>query len=426
MATRIGQGRFRVAKDSALLLSGSAVRVLAQAGGFIVLARALGPADLGLFAAALAIATLVSPFVELGAFTLAVRDIARGVPVRNVTGSAVAITILVLPIAMVILLWTTTVILPGVGWGTVAAIGLGNFLGARLTSLFRGVAMGRGDARFAAAAEGLSGMAYLGAALALGAFGRSVEAWAILYCIQSVLMGALCLAVLSARFGVPRLELHGTRARVAEGLHFGVGSLAHNANTEFDKAILARLASLEAAGVYSAAQRVVAVAIVPAMALFGAMYRRYFHEGPDAFLSSRATAKRVAPVAIAYGAFAAVAVGLLSPLATSVFGDNFAQTSEVLRWVAPLVLLQTAAYPFLDALTGSGLQAVRTVAQVGTVLIGILLNVLLDASLGWKGAAIASIVSQCGLFIFALFLSPIVAKALARRQEACASNSIRS
>jgi O-antigen/teichoic acid export membrane protein len=406
--------RSRLGKDASWLMFGLAARVLAQAFGFVFLARALGPADLGAFAAVLAIASVLSPIAEMGAYSLSVRDVVAGISVRKVTGTALALTSLLVPVSMIVLVAAASLAVPDVRWCQALAIGLGTFVGARLTSVFRGISVGRGELAFAAAIEASSGVAYAVAAVAAAALASSIETWAWLYCLQSLAVGTAGLLVLSARFGAPEIPRGGLRTRIREGSHFAVGTLAQSANTELDKALLARFSTLEDVGIYSASQRVVSVAIVPAMALFGAAYRRFFFTGPNAFEHSRRTAFRIAPLAAAYGAVAATLLFLGAPFASLVFGAQYRDATEVLRVLAPLVLIQACTYPFLDALTGAGYQHVRAAAQLCAVVIGVTLNVTLDKALGWRGAALASIASQLFLLAIAVICAPAIVRTLQR------------
>ncbi|WP_248359846.1 lipopolysaccharide biosynthesis protein [Anaeromyxobacter oryzae] len=399
-----------VARDTSLLFAGFSTRVLAQAFGFVLLARALGPADLGRFSAVLAVTVLLSPFVELGAYNLAVRDVTAGVEERRVIGNTLALTACALPPALFVLLAVGRVALPGTPWTAVAAVGVGNLLGARLTSLFRGIFVGRGEVLGAALIEAVTGVVYLAGALVLGATSKAFSTWTWIYCAQYVAVGVGGVAVLLGRFGVARWSGGAVRARVAEGVHFGIGAVAQSANAELDKALLARLAALESAGVYAASTRALAVAIAPAMAFFGAIYRRFFRAGAAGLPASRRFAFQVAPAALAYGLLAWATIALAAPVLAHLFGKGFAETASTLRWIAPLVAIEVLTYPFLDALTGAGLQPLRTAAQVCALGVGVVLNVLLDPRLGWRGAAIASLVSQGALLTFAVVAAPWAAR----------------
>lgn len=409
--------RTRVARDASSLLAGYATRVVLQAFGFVLIARALGAADLGAFAAVIALATLLSPFVELGAYSLAVRDITSGRSERAVIGTTLALTFVALPFALAVLHIVRMLAFPNIGSVTTVALGIGTFLGARLTSLFKGVSVARGEVAAAATIEAMTGVLYAAGAATIFASHGSLETWSFVYCGQSLAVGGGGLAILLRRFGRPNWTLGDVALRVREGIHFGIGTLAQNANTEFDKALLARLSTFESAGIYSASQRVVAVAIVPAMALFGAVYRRFFKSGPNALAESRGFARKLLPHAALYGVLASLSLLVAAPLTTRLFGGEFGGTVSAVRWLAPLVTIQVLSYPFLDALTGSGLQSVRTIAQVGAVSLGVILNLALDESFGWRGAAIASLVSQFALLVFCAVGSPVVATLLERRRR---------
>jgi O-antigen/teichoic acid export membrane protein len=413
--------RSGLARDTSWLLAGQVSRVLAQSLGFVLIARTLGPSDLGTFAAIVGVSTLLSPFVNLGAYSLAIRDVVDGVTERHVTGNYLALTSLTLPVAMVALLLLAELLVPAAPWLTVAGVGLGTLLGGRLTSLFRGIHVARGEVWAAGMIEAALGAAYVAGAAVLAWMGGTFELWAWIYCAHALGVGALGIAALVARFGRPEWTFENVRRRLSDGMHFGIGNLAENANAELDKAVLLRLASAEDAGLYAASHRVVAVALVPSMALFGAMYRRYFKAGQSGLADSRAVAWRLVPAIVAYGLFAWAAIAIGAPVAAMLFGAEFGETTSVVRWLAPMVLLYTMTIPFLDALTGARLQPLRAYGLVAALGVGLLLNVLLDGRLGWKGAAIATLASQAFLLFFALVSAPRLARLFATPQTPAAA-----
>jgi O-antigen/teichoic acid export membrane protein len=402
--------RTQVAREASWLLAGHALRVVAQSLGFVLVARALGPSELGSFSAVVGITTLLSPFVHLGAYSLAIRDVVDGVPERQVTGNYLALTTFTLPLALLALLALGRVALPAAPWSAVLGVGLGNLLGVRLTSVFRGVHVARSEVWAAGVLEASSGLAYVLGALVLSRRAGTFVTWAWIYCAQNLAVGVAGVGVLAWRFGRPSSTMGDIRRRLTDGLHFGIGNLAENANAELDKAVLLRLASAGDAGIFAASSRAVAVAMVPVSAFFGAIYRRFFHSGQGGLSASRALALRVAPAALLYGLFAWACIGLGAPWVAALFGRGFADSASVLRWLAPLVLLQTLTYPFLDALTGARMQPVRAVAQIGALAVGLALNLALDARMGWKGAAIASLASQGALLAFASLGAPRLAR----------------
>lgn len=91
----------------------------------------------------------------------------------------------------------------------------------------------------------------------------------------------------------------------------------------------------------------------------------------------------------------------------------------VVTWLLPVLLFRAAHYFAADALTGAGFQGVRTAVQVGIVLLNLGLNLALIPVWGWRGAAVASWLSDGALALFlwgALFFLSVGKRALPIRR----------
>jgi O-antigen/teichoic acid export membrane protein len=196
-------------------------------------------------------------------------------------------------------------------------------------------------------------------------------------------------------WGFPRGKLRGLWARMREGWHFAFGQSAQMAHLDLDKALLPRLASLEAAGIYTAAFRFAAVAYLPLNAFESAIYPRFFQAGQRSLAEARRFAEQTLCVTAVYGLVAAACLWVVAPwLLRFSLGHDFAGSVAALRWLAVLPLLQSLYLPLADALTGSGRQAWRTGGQLGALLVSAGLNWWLIPQAGWRGAAWAMIVSH--------------------------------
>lgn len=215
-----------------------------------------------------------------------------------------------------------------------------------------------------------------------------------LYLLQSVLIGAAALSWTIMSYGRPSVGRVDLRERFQEGLHFAVGTSAQNAYTDVDKIMLPRLAGLEAVGIYTGAFRFVVVAFLPLNAFLGALYPRFFEAGQYGYSAARQVAWRALPITAAYGLLACTGLWLAAPLLPRLLGPGFGESVQALRALSVLLLVQSLYFPFADALTGSGLQRVRTAGQVGSLICNIGLNLVLIPRLGWLGAVYSSITTQ--------------------------------
>jgi O-antigen/teichoic acid export membrane protein len=349
--------------NTAWMLLGLVARSGLQLAAFVLLARSLGAAAFGSFSGALAVAALLSPFVELGGYSLIVRDLSRGVLARLALGRALYAMVLNILPGLGVLAVIKWLALPTVPWQVALCVGSAELIGARWLSLVSAVHVGQGVLWRNAVMEVASGATRLVLVLALTA-SPSLSLWAWLYLSQSLLMGVAALSWASASFGRPSVGSLDLRERFQAGLHFAVGTSAQNAYTDLDKIMLPRLAGLEAVGLYTGAFRFVVVAFLPLNAFLGALYPRFFEAGQRGYPAARRVAFRALPLTAAYGSLACAGLWLAAPLLPRLLGADFEDSVQALRALSALVLVQSLYFPFADALTGSGHQHSRTIRQV--------------------------------------------------------------
>jgi len=259
------------------------------------------------------------------------------------------------------------------------------------------------------------------AGLSLAVSHPGVMAWSAVYLAGSIVAGLVAVAWVTFSLGKPKLALHRIGGEGAEGFFFSVSLSAQTIYNDIDKTMLARLATLEAAGVYAAAYRMIDVAFVPVRALLTAAYPGFFRNGKNGLGGTIRYGRRLLVRIIPYSLFAFVALMLGAPLVPHILGHQYANITEALRWLALLPVLKTLHFFIADALTGAGHQGTRTVIQIGVAIFNVLINLWIIPAYGWRGAAWSSLASD-GL----LALSMWSAVSLLRRRErsACSTSVV--
>ncbi|MGA2074195.1 MAG: oligosaccharide flippase family protein [Terriglobia bacterium] len=388
-------------------LAGYGLRLVLQAAYFIIIARCLGPKQYGAFIAATALTGVISPFVGLGCGSLLIKNVARdrrlfseywgnGLMMTLVSGSvftvlAMALCRLVLPRSIPVLV--------------IALISVSDLIFVKLLDM--------GALAFQSV-ERLSGNAQLNvllsltrlfgiAGLALAVSRPGVMAWSAVYLAGSIVAALIGVAWVTFTLGKPKLALHRIPRESKEGLYFSISLSAQTIYNDIDKTMVARLATLEAAGVYAAAYRLIDVAFIPVRALLSAAYPGFFRSGKDGLGATRRYSRRLLVRIIPYSLFAFVALLLGAPLVPHILGHQYADITEALRWLALLPVLKTLHYFIADALTGAGNQGTRTLIQIGVAAFNVLINLWIIPAYGWRGAAWSSIASD-GLLALSLLL----------------------
>lgn len=415
--------RKRVLRNVLWMNGGFAVRALIQVVYFVALARALGADEYGVFVGVLALTTLLAPFSTWGSGNILIKRVARDPACfRELWGAALATTLL----SGALLILAGILVASAVfGWerGLLIAlpVALGDILGVRLGDLAGQVFQAfQRLSRTALVWVGMALMRLLGVGLLyLGFDVRSAEVWAWLYGVTGLASGFLGVLWVGLAYGWGPLRLSPMRGEWREGFFFSVSLSSQGAYNDLDKALLARFSSEAAAGTYAAAYRVLDAAFIPIRAVLYAFYPRFFQEGQKGLEATRILALKLLPVAFLLALLGGGGMVGLAPFLPRILGEGFEGVPLVVTWLLPVLLFRAAHYFAADALTGAGFQGVRTAVQVGIVLLNLGLNLALIPVWGWRGAAVASWLSDGALALFlwgALFFLSVGKRALPIRR----------
>ncbi|MGB6610513.1 MAG: polysaccharide biosynthesis C-terminal domain-containing protein, partial [Acidobacteriaceae bacterium] len=177
-----------------------------------------------------------------------------------------------------------------------------------------------------------------------------------------------------------------------------------------------------AAGIYSAAYRVVDAASAPIYGVYAAAAPRFFREGATGVRPARAFARTTLSRTLPYSIGAAGLLFLGAPLLPVLFGPSFRGSVEALRWLSLLPVLRALHYAWGTTITASASQWNRTATQFGAAAFNLCLNFLLIPRWSWRGAAVASLLTDGALALASLF----VVKHLLRREDSASQEIVAS
>lgn len=377
-----------------------------QAVYLLLLARGLGVSEFGKFAAALALVSVLSPFVGLGAGNVLVQHTSRdtsdfgrslGTALLAIPASAIAIGGVLLTVARA----TGSDLLEVIAW-----LALAEMLGTRLLDLAQ---------QSFQAFDALHGTAHISVAAAVA---RSTSAtifvtvgadtaasWAPVYASVTVAVAFCALTAVFVKLGRPTWPGSAWREDLRVGPFFALGQASKTVYSDIDKYMLLQYIGSAVTGAFTAAYRLVTFAFVPVQALVYANNTALFRAGalgPDA--SWRAV-RQLWPTTIASAALGSCALLVAAPLAPHILGPGYGPTSRMLLILAALPLLQGIHYLLGDALMGLGRQSRRSVAQVVAAICNVLLNLVLIPPYSWKGAAVSTFFCEgmLGVCFFMMF-----------------------
>ena len=421
---RSPSGPSRLRHQSAWLLSGNGAAMLFQAITFLLVGRLLGSAEYGALVGMVALVNVLSQFSSLGMDMVLLRTIARDrEDFPAVWGRALLVTVCGFTVLLtgvylygrVFLSPTLATLLPYLAcsdalFGKVTQLASRALQGADLPRWSAQLAALTSFARAAAAALLAAGISLLSTPRH-----QAVHAlvWVRTYCAVSLLVAGISVVLVTRLLGRPRWTPV-RRSHFMEGLSFCCSSSAISVYNDIDKTMLLFYGMTAAAGVYGSAYRVIDVVSVPVLSLFAAASPRLFRAGAGGGPQGAAQgAARLLRWTVPFGVLAAPALALSAPLLPWLFGPSFQGSTSVLRWLCLLPLLRGLHYAWGTAITACGTQWPRTGAQLAAALLNILLNLVLIPRFGWRGAALASLVTDGALSLF----SYVILRTLVIRQQ---------
>jgi O-antigen/teichoic acid export membrane protein len=385
------------------MLSGQGVSVVFQAIYFVLIGRALGSSEYGVFAGVVALINVLSQFSSVGMEMVLVRNISRArESFAETWGKALFIStsgfIVILAAAMLMAHFTLKPAMRPL----VPYIAVSDALLGKIAQLAGRAFQGAGKLAYTAKLTALTNIARALAALGLYSFSLlfhlhpTAYTWAKVYWLSSFVSGLIALVLVTNHLGWPRfrrIHLH----ELVDGFSYSLSSSAISVYNDIDKTLLAGAGQFYAAGIYSAAYRIIDVASAPVYAAYAAATPHFFRNGVRGIKEASAIANRLLRRTIPYGVAVAAGAFLVSPLLPCMFGPSFRGSAQALRWLCLLPLIRGLHYAWGTTITGSSSQWYRTATQIGAAACNLLLNLLLVPRWSWQGAAVASLLTDGGL-----------------------------
>ncbi|MFO7696073.1 MAG: flippase [Anaerolineae bacterium] len=399
-------GVLRIAKNTALFAAADVINKLMVFLFFIIAARALGAERYGSLSSALAFVTMFAVLTDLGLGTWSAREIARDrgvlrqvIPVALFIKSVAAVCVVGTILITASLIWTSKQYLM-----LVAICALFIFEGA-FSFYFGAVFQGLERFECSVLARVCQAMVLLAGGALLASSSPTVYGFAWVYAVAGAVSVAVS-ALLSALVGVPiRVSRSIAAAALLLRRTFPLALAALFASVYYwiGPVLLARISGDTAAGLYSAAFRLVLGASFPVFAFVGALYPILSKAGvagvePIGELSKRA-GRYILMVAIPFGVLGAAMAG---PIVRVTYGSGYAASAQVLQvlaWWGCCAQLNTLLSHCLYA---AGSARVVTQQTAVSLAAGLALSLLLIGPLGPLGAAVALTVAEVAGLAFML------------------------
>jgi O-antigen/teichoic acid export membrane protein len=421
-----------LARNTVWMLVGQGFKLLIQALYFTVIARSLGVQNYGAFVGVVGFVGILLPFATMGSGYLLIKNVSRDkLQFRENWGHALLTTLLSAAFLFGVVIAISYFLLPSkIPIKLIMAVAASDLFGTSITGICGHAFMAFERMKWTASINVLLSTFRLLAALILATLHKNPTAleWGEFYLVSTAIVAFLAFTLVLVKLGAPTFILTRKGAEVRDGFYFSVMQSAQTIYNDIDKAMLARLSTLEATGIYGAAYRLIDVSFTPVAAAMVAAYPTFFRVGVDGI---PATLRYMTPLiwrALGYATFVAIAVLAGAGVVPLILGSEYRLTAEALRWLAVLPLLKVVHFFLADTLTGAGYQALRTAIGAGVAVFNVLINLWIIPAYSWRGAAWSSIASDAllvcaiGTAVFVLFRrsqhSPGKNKVIEARAEA--------
>jgi O-antigen/teichoic acid export membrane protein len=397
-----------------------------QAAYFILMGRTLGSREYGVFVGVVALVTALAQFSSLGMEMILVRNISRDRESFAVTwGNALQISFYGFLALLVVSMILGRIYLQPDLRMLVPWIALSDGLLGKTVQLASRAFQGAGQLQYTAK---LTAFINLGRAVLAGvlyAYARywhghpSAYTWARLYWLSPLVVGIVAFWMVTAQLGWPKF-VPLRRSDLSDRFSFSLSSSSTSVYNDLDKTFLVSLGQTYAAGIYSAAYRVVDVATAPLYGIYQAATPRLFREGAKSVQHANALTRRLMLRTVPYGIAVAAGLYLGAGLLPHLFGPSFQGSVAVLRWLCLLPLLRVLHYGWGTSITASSSQWNRTATLLGAAGLNLLLNFLLIPRWSWQGAAVASLLTDGSLAL----ASRLVLWRIEKREQASSRSGL--
>lgn len=403
------------------MLSGQGVSIAAQAIYFVLIGRTLGSREYGAFIGVVALVSALGQFSSLGMEMILVRNISRDRASFAVTWGQSLLMLAggFLVLLAAAMLFAHFALRPDLRT-LVPWIALSDGLLGKLVQLAGRAFQGAGRLAWTARLTALTNLFRTATAAAVWAWTRAegihatAHLWAKIYWLSTLAVAVVATVIITVQLGWPRFRRI-RRSDLSEGLSFSVSGSSISIYNDIDKTFLVSLGQNSAAGIYSAAYRVVDVATMPIYGVYAAAAPHFFRHGSEGVRHASAFARHTLRRTLPYAALASLLLVAAAPLLPIAFGPSFRESVSALRWLCLLPILRALHYAWGSAITGSASQWNRTATQFAAAALNLGLNFALIPRYSWRGAAAASLLTDA---VLALLSWLVLARLLRRERKA--------
>jgi len=314
------------------------MRLVAQAGTLLIVARMLGPQQFGAFAGIAALAVILGTLSTFGTHVVLIEFVSFDRFGRHdILAYAVPTTMICGGVLLGIYLFIAWLALPDIGitTGILIAIGVTELLLQPLYGLPIAERLATGQVARSQLMHMLPLVLRLITAVALFILGPAnpLAAYVAGYLAASlVALGGVTITTRDCWPSIRRWRLPNRRElKYAAG--YAASSFTSNGPEELDKTLATKLLPLASAGLYSAGARVIGAVTLPVAAMMLSAIPRLFREGRTQPKRTAHLLRWVFGSALAYSLVLASTLWLIAPFFGWIFGAKYHGLDTMVRWL---------------------------------------------------------------------------------------------
>jgi O-antigen/teichoic acid export membrane protein len=385
--------RSKLVGSTAIMTIGNGTRLVLGAVTFLIVARDMGKAEFGIFAAVVAAAQIAMAFSGLGSDVLVIRRVARDVAeFSRALLTALGFLAVSGPVLLAVYIAVMHLIFGAVAPITLLLlVGVSDIVCQPLNNICAACFLARGRPIGTAWLNIVfTGIRVMGALIWISVTQEHTAlSWAGFYVAGSALAAALSLAQVVMSLGRPGGSIRWSDWY--DGFHYALQNSFASSFRQIDRPVIAYLSSPAVVGVYAAAFRIADAASMPVQAIMYATFNRFFQLGAKGTSHSLRFALRILPFAVGAGVLAGIAVAVVAPFAPLLLGPAYAGTKHALLLLSALPVLLAFSYVGGDILLGSDHVALRTLILFAMPVVSVAMCFVFVPQYGTLGAVYATL-----------------------------------
>jgi O-antigen/teichoic acid export membrane protein len=217
--------------------------------------------------------------------------------------------------------------------------------------------------------------------------------------VATALLGLVQIIRVGRRYGITIRPGHVHMRHVKSSVVYSAGVSGFAVQNDGDKTVLQAYNYKSDVGLYSAAYRIVQFGLIPVNAFMSVTHNRFLVHDDEQRGQHLRRAIRFGGLCAVYGIVFGASVAVVAPVITVVVGSEFEGSVEIVRWLAPLVLLRALMIFPMNGLMGLGYTRLRTGLLLGGAALSLALYIVLVPIWQWRGAAAGTLIGEAVLAV---------------------------